>query len=119
MPDEGDRYNPGWVIVTMGMYALTMGAYWWWIKPTGVMMGLLGVAFFFMFLFLAMMLSFEGYKADGSKKSMLYGLKWIATRLPSVNSATRVALSMVTGRIVPFTSRISASARTPVGKLPV
>ncbi len=84
MPDEGDRYNPGWVIVTMGMYALTMGAYWWWIKPTGVMMGLLGVAFFFMFLFLAMMLSFEGYKADGSKKSMLYGLKWIATRLPSV-----------------------------------
>ena len=38
---------------------------------------------------------------------------------PLVSSATRVALSIVTGSIVPSTSSISASAATPAGKFPV
>ncbi|MFH0815226.1 MAG: preprotein translocase subunit SecY [Methanobacteriota archaeon] len=84
MPDEGERYNPGWVIAIMAIYAVTMVAYNWWAKPSMVVLGMLGTAFFFLFVVLALMLSFEGAKPDGSKKSMLYGLKGLATRLPSV-----------------------------------
>jgi preprotein translocase subunit SecY len=85
MPDEGARYNPGWVIAVMVLYVVTMGAYYVWAKPNMIIMAMMGAAFFFLFVVLALMLSYEGTKKDdGSKKSMLYGLKGLATRLPSV-----------------------------------
>jgi preprotein translocase subunit SecY len=84
MADDGSRYNPAWVAATMAAFAVTMFAYNWWAKPTTLVLAMMALGFGFLFAILALMLSYEGYKPDGTRRSMLYGLKGLATRLPSV-----------------------------------
>jgi preprotein translocase subunit SecY len=79
MPEEQEiQRNWLWAIPILVAYAVTLYVYNTWLNPQMLVMVMIGLAIGGLYLFLFLMISYSG------EESKLYGLKGLASRLPSV-----------------------------------